>query len=117
MGKLFNDFGKVFLRTPLYSYGSLFDENSQSKNLEDMVHLRLNDPVFMEGLYWSSPELYAVVLKFKEGKVKGTKEHKLMSSLKKYVIRSSSRCTPYGIYAGTGIADIGIERVIQSNRM
>jgi lantibiotic biosynthesis protein len=107
MDKLFKDFGKVFIRSPLYSYASLFNENNESKNLDDLVRLRIDDPVFLEALYWSSPQLLEAVLKFKEGGVKGTKEKKLMTTLKKYLIRASTRCTPYGIFAGTGIADIG----------
>jgi len=49
MEELFKDIGKIFVRTPLYSYQSLFDHNKQTKNLEELVGLRLNDPVFMEG--------------------------------------------------------------------
>jgi hypothetical protein len=66
MDELFKDFGKVFLRTPIYSYTSLFDDNNATKNLEDLVRLRIGDPVFLEALYWSSPQLFEAVLKFKE---------------------------------------------------
>jgi lantibiotic biosynthesis protein len=115
MDELFKDFGKVFLRTPIYSYTSLFDDNNATKNLEDLVRLRISDPVFMEALYWSSPQLFEAVLKFKEGGIKASKEKKLMQTLKKYLIRASTRCTPYGIYAGTGIADIGIKQENQND--
>lgn len=117
MNELFKDHAKVFIRTPLYSYQSLFDDNNGTKNLDDLVLLRLSDPVFMEALYWSSPRLFEAVLKFKEGGVKGAKEKKLLQTLKKYLIRASTRCTPYGIYAGTGIADIGIQHENQKRRM
>jgi thiopeptide-type bacteriocin biosynthesis protein len=33
-----------------------------------------------------------------------------MHTLKKYAIRAATRCTPYGIYAGTAIADIGMQQ-------
>ena len=109
MKELFKDYEKVFIRTPIYSYLSLFDGNNGTKNLDDVIRLRLADPVFLEALYWSSPQLFEAVLKFRECAIKGAKEKKLMQTLKKYVIRASTRCTPYGIYAGTGIADIGLE--------
>lgn len=64
----------------------------------------------MEALYWSSPQLFEAVLKFKKGDLRAAKEKKLLNTLKKYLIRASTRCTPYGIYAGTGIADIGINQ-------
>lgn len=114
MEELFKDYGKVIIRTPLYSYLSLFDSNKRTKNLEEMVHLRLADPVFLEALYWSSPQLYQAVLKFKEGVMIGVKEKKLLQTLKKYVIRASTRCTPYGIYAGTCITDIGFNQKNQN---
>ncbi|HXS56128.1 MAG TPA: lantibiotic dehydratase [Hanamia sp.] len=113
---LFKDYGKVFIRTPLYSYLSLFDENG-TKNLDDLVRLRLHDPVFMEALYWSSPQLFESVLRFKEGVLKVAKEKKLFHTLKKYLIRASTRCTPYGIYAGIGIADIGLMQENQNHVM
>jgi hypothetical protein len=74
MGKLFNDFGKVFLRTPLYPYHTLFSKNHLTKNVEDIVRVRIQDPVFLEALYWSSPQLLEAVLKFKEGGMKGAKK-------------------------------------------
>jgi len=117
MNDLLNDYGKVFIRTPLYSYASLFNEANETKDLDELVRLRIDDPVFLEALYWSSPQLLEAVLKFKEGGLKAPKEKKLMLTLKKYVIRSGTRCTPYGIYAGTGIADIGIEQVDQKKSM
>jgi hypothetical protein len=117
MEHLFKDFGKVFIRTPIYSYASLFNEDGGTRNLDDLVRLRINDPVFLEALYWSSPQLVEAVSKFKEGGIKGAKEKKLMQTLKKYLIRASTRCTPYGIYAGTGIADIGIEQEDQKPAM
>jgi len=117
MDHLFKDFGKVFIRTPIYSYASLFNKDNETRNLDDLVLLRINDPVFLEALYWSSPQLLEAVLKFKVGGIKGAKEKKLMKTLKKYLIRASTRCTPYGIYAGTGIADIGIEQEAQKPAM
>ncbi|HEY5371759.1 MAG TPA: lantibiotic dehydratase [Hanamia sp.] len=117
MEDLFKDFGKVIIRSPFYSYVDLFDQNNETRDLEDLVCLRLKDPVFLEALYWSSPQLYNAALKFKEGSVKGPKENKLMQTLKKYFIRASTRCTPYGIYASTGIATPGSHGVDQKREM
>lgn len=115
MDHLFKNFGKVFIRTPIYSYGSLFNEDKETKNLDDLVHLLITDPVFLEALYWSSPQLLEAVLKFREGDIKGAKEKKLMHTLKKYAIRAATRCTPYGMYAGTSIADIGFKQKHPNN--
>ncbi len=105
MEELLKDFGKAVVRTPLYSWEVLFNEAGETKNLEDLVWLFLDDPVFMEGLYWGSPQLYNQVLKLKEGNIKETKKNNLLYTLKKYLVRASTRPTPYGIFAGSGIKD------------
>ncbi|MEO6839031.1 MAG: lantibiotic dehydratase, partial [Ginsengibacter sp.] len=117
MEQIFKDFGKVIVRTPLYSYLSLFEKNNETKDLEDLVLFKLNDPVFLEALYWSSPQLFYAALKFKEGGIKGPKENKLMQTLKKYLMRASTRCTPYGIYASTGIATPGSPELNQKRKI
>lgn len=117
MEEIFNDFGKVIIRTPLYPYSGLFGQNNETKDLEHLVHLKLEDPVFLEALYWSSPQLFNAALKLKEGSIKGPKENKLLQTLKKYLIRASTRCTPYGIYASTGIATPGSHEVNQKREM
>ncbi len=73
MEEVFEDYGKAFIRTPIYSYASLFNADHKTKNLDELVHLRLNDRVFLEALYWSSPQLFEAVLKFRKD---GLKERK-----------------------------------------
>ncbi|SDG14486.1 lantibiotic dehydratase [Chitinophaga filiformis] len=102
----FKDYGKVVIRTPLYSYACLFDQQNKTLDLDKVVFSMLGDPVFVEGLYWSSPQLYETVLEFKNGNLDTSKHHKLMHTLKKYAIRASTRSTPYGIYAGCTLVDI-----------
>lgn len=102
------DFGKVIIRTPLYSFQRLFSSDGKTLGLDDVVLQLLEDPIFIESIYWSSPQLHQTVLDFKNGKVNSSKKCKLLNTLKKYAIRASTRCTPYGIHAGCTIADIGI---------
>ncbi|SFF09435.1 thiopeptide-type bacteriocin biosynthesis domain-containing protein [Chitinophaga sp. CF118] len=102
----FKDYGKVVVRTPLYSYQRLFDQQNRTLDLDKVVFSMLGDPVFVEGLYWSSPQLRETVLEFKNGNVDTSRQHKLMHTLKKYAIRASTRSTPYGIYAGCALAGI-----------
>jgi len=101
----FKNYGKVVIRTPLYSYERLFDQQNSTLDLDKVVFTMLGDPVFVEGLYWSSPQLHETVLEFKNGNVDTFRQHKLMHTLKKYAIRASTRSTPYGIYAGCALAD------------
>ena len=48
--RLFKDYGKVVIRTPLYSFSSLFGDNNETRNLDKTVRCYLNDRAFMEGL-------------------------------------------------------------------
>jgi lantibiotic biosynthesis protein len=63
-----------------------------------------NDPVFEEGLYLASAEF------FRESEKKAGKsikdQEKIEKSLSKYWLRSCTRCTPYGIFAGSAIANV-----------
>jgi thiopeptide-type bacteriocin biosynthesis protein len=102
----FKDYGKVIVRTSLYSYQRLFDQQSSTLDLDKVVLAMLEDPVFVEGLYWSSPQLHETVLEFKNGNLDTFRQHKLMHTLKKYAIRASTRSTPYGIYAGCSLVDM-----------
>ena len=104
---LFKDFGKVVVRSPLYSYRRLFDGQDKTLDPDAVVLEMLDDPVFLEGLYWSSPQLYQTVLEFKQGNARASRQNKLMHTLKKYAIRASTRCTPFGVYAGCAVAGIG----------
>ncbi|HEY0299250.1 MAG TPA: lantibiotic dehydratase, partial [Arachidicoccus sp.] len=103
---LFISHEKVIVRTPLYSYAALFDTDNTTRSLNETIKALLNDAVFLEGIYWSSPALYQNVLDYKKGCYNPNKEYKLLLTLKKYAIRACTRCTPYGIFAGCGITGI-----------
>lgn len=61
--------------------------------------LPVTSPIFQEGLYLSSPEYWNEFLKREE--LKGKDKEKLELSFAKYWLRSCSRCTPYGTFAGS----------------
>lgn len=59
---------------------------------------------FLEAVYLASPVLYNECIKWKEGRISGKKEiEKLTRSLNKYLIRMSSRCTPFGLFSGCAV--------------
>ena len=101
------DFRKVLIRTPLYSWHHLFNADGSTTDLHLLVHKYLDEPVFLEAIYWSSPLLFERVQKLKQGRLTREKEKHLLNTLKKYIIRAHTRSTPYGIFAGTGISSIG----------
>lgn len=82
-------FGKFVYRTPLFSLKAL-------KNPHFIV-----PAIFDEALYIASPELWREKVKRK------TKNPMLEQTLYKYQMRSASRCTPFGVWAGCGVGVIG----------
>ncbi len=92
---MLHHFSNILLRTPLQSLKLAY---SPSVN---------TSPIFEEGLYLSSPEYWNEFLKRAE--LKGKDKEKLELSFAKYWLRSCSRCTPYGTFAGSAMAAINAE--------
>ena len=70
-----------------------------------------------EAIFLASPELRNEILKYLEGTLKHKDIDRLYSSVLKYLTRMSTRCTPFGLFAGcsTGIlADIMNFKVLGS---
>lgn len=103
---LFQDFGKVMFRKPLFSYTVLFNKENRTINLDELIWNYLEDEKFLEAIFWSSKQLYNTILELKNKNLPEKKKDKILLTLKKYLIRASTRSTPYGTFAGTAIQDI-----------
>src|SRR5690606_19754355 len=91
---MFKHLNKILLRTPLQSLSKSYDFDKEKVN-----------QLFEDGLYISSPEFYNEYIKNKE-KTDIQKKEKLELSFAKYWLRSSSRCTPFGTFAGSALIPI-----------
>ena len=104
---MLKDFGKAVVRTPIFSQKLLFDENGNTKNLENLTSEFLQNEVFLESIYWSSVQLYNSVIKLKNGEINDEKKQvRLSQTLQKYIIRSCTRPTPFGTFAGVSSIDL-----------
>lgn len=83
-------FSFVLLRTPLQNLQNAYNFYSEAST------------IFHEGLYLASPEFWREYQK--EGFP--LKSDKIKHSFSKYWLRSSSRCTPYGTFAGSAFVNI-----------
>ncbi|MBB6499231.1 lantibiotic dehydratase [Pedobacter cryoconitis] len=104
-----NPFDFYLLRMPALSIDSLFalnktvDSDSLVKAIFDIYQSAdLQDSIFL-----ASPELYQELLKWLENPQ--VKNERLMLTLYKYVLRMSSRCTPYGLFAGFSMGKVSDE--------
>ncbi|MBO9636254.1 MAG: lantibiotic dehydratase, partial [Chitinophagaceae bacterium] len=94
------------VRTPLLPYShlpTLFD-NMRREGFSLVAYLCKaieTDPLVGEALYIASADLHRQVCRVMAGeKVKPSAVQKLEETLYKYMVRMSSRCTPFGIFAG-----------------
>lgn len=85
-------FSSILLRTPLQSLNLAYKPSATTT------------AIFEEGLYLSSPEYWKEFQKREE--LKGKNKEKLELSFAKYWLRSCSRCTPYGTFAGSAMAKV-----------
>jgi len=98
---MFNDYTyyqNFILRTPKQSLKFGFDLLDQDKLLWTEY---LNDISFQEALYLASPELIKVSENYQ--KLSHKKKCRLEKTLLKYLIRSATRCTPFGLFSGCSI--------------
>lgn len=101
----YKTYNKYVIRKPLFSYDTLF-KNNVTKNIETVVENLIYDEMFVTSIYWSSPDLYETIKRYQEKTLKEDKIPKLLHTLKKYAIRASTRCTPYGTMAGLALKHI-----------
>ena len=108
-------FPQYILRTPAFpisNYLNLLENYSTSALL-----LQFENPYFREAINLASPELVGLVDKWKQNpnSLPDDKKLGLEWTLLKYVSRISSRCTPFGIFAGCTVGEFAENTDIKLN--
>lgn len=76
----------------------------------------LADARFIEALYLASPILYAECLRWQQGELHDPKRiNKLHEAIGRYHSRMSSRCTPFGLFAGCSVVQWGATDCLRLN--
>lgn len=96
MKSLYTPFDTFVFRTPLFPFNSL-NENAD-----------MHSDVFREAIFLASPELF-------EGNNSSDpkKKDKFELSLTKYYQRARTRCTPFGLFAGCSVGELGDETQVE----
>jgi len=80
---------------------------------ETIAALR-HDPAFQEALYLASPVLWAECQKWRRGELTEARRlDKLRRALTRYYVRATTRCTPFGLFAGCAVARWGAATHVQ----
>ena len=93
-------FDQFILRTPLLPF-QFYQKLTSGNNVEDQgLEEAFSDPLIREAIFLASPTLYFELEKWVKGELESKKEQRVKLSLLKYLSRMSSRCTPFGLFAG-----------------
>lgn len=98
--KTFNEF---VLRTPILPFQYYLKLTESDKDLKDKLLGSLKESLVEEAIFLASPTLYFELQKWIKGELDGKKEQRVQLSLLKYLSRMSSRCTPFGLFAGCSL--------------
>lgn len=99
----YTQFDRFCIRTPLFPL-EYFVQLTGSPRIEDSELLKqLDNNLISEAIYLASPEFYHQLTRWKMGRVKDEKKIKrFRNTLLKYLVRMSTRCTPFGLFASVG---------------
>lgn len=88
----FNFFDNVLVRIPCSTESFLDNCDSEEKILVNFEKVK-------EAILLSSPDLYNTIIRYQN--LNDEKKEKALLSLYKYLIRTATRATPYGLFSGT----------------
>lgn len=103
--KHYSNFNKFILRTPLFPLSFIKKITSKDNISSEEVKELCNIPVISEAIYIASPPLFYEMQKWLKGEMgDGKKAKKKIAKLNggiiRYLLRMSTRCTPFGLFAG-----------------
>ncbi len=98
--KKYKEFDTVILRRPLYPLSAYHSIPKKEEEIVVFVQNLFNNPMFKEGVYLASPELYYEWEKAMSNiDYPYHKKQHLCKSILKYYIRSITNCVPFGLFA------------------
>ncbi len=109
----YKSFPEFVLRTPLYPFSFYKNLTSDSTISDETFKDLFKDSEIKEAIFLATPVLFNELQKWINGELVDLKKiEKIKFSLLKYISRMSSRCTPFGLFAGCAIGQFDTETKI-----
>ena len=100
----YTHFPKYVLRTPLLPLSFFLDLTQEPILTQEALKEACQENYIKEALFLASPSLYTAFEKWLDGNLTNSNDQERMThSILKYLSRMSSRCTPFGLFAGTAV--------------
>jgi len=105
----YKSFQNFVLRTPLLPLNFFESLTANDIVTDEQIKEVFKNPIIREAVFLASPSLCEEAVKWAN---QDKKDDKLKYSLLKYIARMSSRCTPFGLFAGCALGTFGEETEI-----
>ncbi len=99
----YTHFPKYVLRTPLLPLTFFLELTKDPILTQEALKSACKEPHIKEALFLASPSLYTAFEKWLDGHTTPDDSERMTYSILKYLSRMSSRCTPFGLFAGTAV--------------
>lgn len=104
------------LRAPLFSLNIIISNIKNQKNDYAFLKTQLKNPLLKEAIFLASPYLYEELNQCFNEEIKDVKKtERLKQTFLKYIIRASTRGTPFGLFAGVIVGCFNTETKIDLN--
>ena len=103
----YTHFPKYVLRSPLLSLNFFHELTKDTILTQDALKKVCQEAHIKEALFLASPSLYEAFEKWLDGQASPSDSERMTYSILKYLSRMSSRCTPFGLFAGTAVGVFG----------
>lgn len=112
----YKHFSNYVLRTPLLSIDTFKNLTEHSTISDKKLKELFSNSIVQEAVFLASPELFTELNKWHLNKITDEKKIvRLKVSFLKYISRMTSRCTPFGIFAGCSLGEFSKDTRIVVN--
>jgi len=98
-------FEQFVLRTPLYPFQYFEQLTATENDFDHRLRQCFSEDLIKEAVFLASPTFYFELEKWYNGNLEDKRVKKVKLSFLKYLSRMSSRCTPFGLFAGCTLGE------------